>query len=194
MRGGGGFAGGGPGGFGGGGQGGFGGRGGGGRGGGRGGPRQNQAFIGNRQRRGNNQIRTQFFYQIANSVANAAPYSLNGQQITNPSYAQNRFGLNIGGPFMVPKLFDLGSKVNFTVNYSGNLQRGPFNSTTTVPTLAQRTGDFSGLSNVIYQPGTNTPFPGNKIPLSMLNPIATGLENYIPRITRRTCPSALVLL
>jgi hypothetical protein len=173
--GGGGFAGGG-----GGGGGGFGGGGRGGRGGGRGGPRQNQAFIGNRQRRGNNQIRVQFFYQVANSVANAAPFSLNGQQITNPSYAQNRIGLNIGGPFMIPKLFDLGSKVNFTINYSGNLQRGPFNSTTTVPTAAQRMGDFSGISNVIYQPGGNIPFPNNQIPLSMLSPIATGLENYIP--------------
>ena len=117
--GGGGFAGGGGGGF----RGGGGGRGGG-NGGGRGGPGgrggrgQNAAFIGNRARRSANTIRAQAFFTVRNAVLDARPFSLNGQEQAKSSYANNRYGLNIGGPLIIPKLFDASKILNFTVNYN----------------------------------------------------------------------------
>lgn len=190
--------GGGPGGFGGpggGGPGGFGGPGGGfggGRGGGRGGrgpgirggpgrAGQIGGVIGNRARRGQQQIRTQFFYTARNSVLDARPFSLNGQEVNKASYTQNRFGINIGGPLNIPKLFDLSNKVNFMVNFDGNLSRNPYNATAAVPTAAERLGDFSqSRANIIYDPLTNQPFPNNQIPLTRISPIALGLLQYIP--------------
>ena len=175
--GGGGFAGGGFGGGGfGGGRGGFGGgRGRGGRGpGGRGGQ---GAFIGNRRNAARRQIRGSLFYTFANSALNAAPFSLNGQNDTKAAYAQNRFGFNIGGPLEIPKLFRSDSTF-FFINYTGSLVRNGTTLTSTVPTLAERGGDFSGGNAILYDPITHLPFPGNRI--TQISPIAQGLLAYIP--------------
>jgi len=172
------------GGFGGGGFGGGGGRGGGGgfaggRGGGRGprAPGGRGGFIGNRRNAGQNQIRGSIFYTTNNSAMNASPFSLNGQTNTKAPYAQNRFGFNLGGPLEIPKLFR-SENTFFVINYNGNLSRNGMNLTGTVPTLAERAGDFSGISTVIYNPATGLPFAGNRIP--QINPIAAGLLTYIP--------------
>ncbi len=167
----------------GGGGGGFGGRGGGGGGfaGGRGGRRPGAAgrggFIGNRRNAGQNQIHGSIFYTVDNSVTDAAPFSLNGQNNTKASYAQNKFGFNLGGPLEFPKLFH-SANTFFVINYNGSLARNAMNLTGTVPTLAQRAGDFSGISNVIFNPLTGLPFLGNRIP--QISPIAAGLLQYIP--------------
>ncbi|MDP8988794.1 MAG: TonB-dependent receptor [Acidobacteriota bacterium] len=175
----------GPGGFqGGGGGGGFGGGGfggpggGGGFGGGRGpGPAGRGGFIGNRRNAGQNQIRGSIFYTVDNSVTDASPFSLNGESNTKAPYAQNKFGFNLGGPLEIPKLFRA-ENTFFIINYNGSLGRNGMNLTSTVPTLAERAGDFSGISTVIYNPATGLPFPGNRI--SQINPIAAGLLKYIP--------------
>ena len=164
------------GGFGGGGRGGFGGgRGPGGRGpGGRGGP---GAFIGNRRNAGRRQIRGSLFYTFANSTLNAAPFSLNGQDNTKAAYAQNRFGFNLGGPLEIPKLFR-SENTFFFINYTGSLLRNGTTLTSTVPTLAERHGDFSGSNAILYDPTTHLPLPGNRI--LQIGPIAQGLLAYIP--------------
>lgn len=60
---------------------------------------------------------------------------------------------------------------------------------TTVPTDAERQGNFSALNYTLYNPSTavlsgstvtRTPFPNNTIPMSMLNPIATAYLKYYP--------------
>ena len=174
---------GGGGGFGGGGFGGRGGGGGGGFAGGRGdarrpgGPAGRGGFIGNRRNAGQNQIRGSIFYTVDNSVTDASPFSLNGQSNTKAPYAQNRFGFNLGGPLEIPKLFR-SENTFFVINYNGSLARNGMNLTGTVPTLAERAGDFSGISSVIYNPATGLPFPGNVIP--HISSIAAGLLNYIP--------------
>jgi hypothetical protein len=137
-------------------------------------------LVGNRSRRAANQIRTQFFYTARNAAFDARPFSLNGQEIRKASYAQNRFGINLGGPLAVPKLFDLSNMANFMVNFDGMFSRNPFNAAAAVPTLAERAGDFSASPNIVYDPLTRQPFPGNRIPVSRLDPIALGLLPYIP--------------
>ena len=134
-------------------------------GGGRGGPGgrgrggQNAAFIGNRARRSANQIRTQIFFTARNSVLDARPFSLNGQEQAKSSYANNRYGLNIGGPLIIPKLFDASKILNFTVTYNGTLARNPYDATATLPSAAERSGNFAGR-NTIYDPSTCVAGPG----------------------------------
>ena len=163
---------------------GFGGRGGrrggvgGGRGGGRGpGRRGRGGFIGNRRNAGQRRIRGSIFYTVENSAVDASPFSLNGQGNTKAAYAQNRFGFNLGGPLEIPKLFR-SSETFFVINYNGSIARNGLNLTGTVPTLAERIGDFSALSSILYSPTTGLPLPGNRIP--QISPIAQGLLKYIP--------------
>jgi trimeric autotransporter adhesin len=183
--GGGGFAGGGGGGRGGGGAGGgFGGRGRGGP--GRGGPPNRNVQFGNRINRGRGrQFQGSVFYTIGNSVLNARPYSftsptlLNGQEVPKSGYAANRFGFSAGGPLSIPHLFS-SDKTFWFVNYTGNRSKNPVDKVTTVPTAAQRSGDFSALSTPLYIPFTNTPFAGNVIPAGQIDPAAAQLLNLIP--------------
>ena len=154
------------------------GRGPGGRGpGGPGGPGGSGGFIGNRRNGVRRQIRGSVYYTLRNSVLDAAPFSLNGQENTKAAYSQNRFGFVLGGPLQIPKLFRSESTF-FMINYSGSLMRNGTTLTSTVPTLAQRAGDFSGSGTVIYDPVTRLPVPGNRI--ARINPIAQGLLAYIP--------------
>ena len=184
--------GGGPGG-GGGGRGGGGGFGGGGGRGGRGGA--------NAQRRGpfngqfaafGNRRRTQplysgsVFLDVTNSALNAAPYSLNGQAAPKPSSGSGRFGFNVGGPIHIPKLIT-SDKYLLYVNYTGQRARSGNSLTSSVPTLAERNGDFSQAlattAVTIYDPLSGAPFPGNVIPVARFNPAAVGLLTYFPAPT-----------
>jgi hypothetical protein len=180
--------------------GGFGGGGFGGRGGGFGGPggggaggpggrrgRQGQgrpgAQFGNR--RAPSQIHGMAFLTLANSVANAKPFSFTGQDIVQPAYASGRFGFLLGGPLVVPHIVTDRSTF-FFLNYTCTRARQPYSAVETVPTLAERTGDFSqvsvnGTPVTLYDPTTHLPFANNLIPSSMLNPISTKLlMSYIP--------------
>lgn len=173
--------GGGPGGGGGFGGGGFGGRGGGGRGfggPGRGGFPPPGAVFGNRRRR-TQQIHGQLSYTLQNSALNAKPFSLNGLDIPQASYAQNRFSMIVGGPLVLPKLIK-DPKTQFFITYFGTRNSNPDLFTETVPTAAERSGDFSAVSTQIFQPGTTIPFAGNRIPASMIDPISQALLNYYP--------------
>jgi trimeric autotransporter adhesin len=125
------------------------------------------------------------FFTARNSVFDARPFSLNGQEQAKSSYANNRYGLNIGGPLIIPKLFDASKILNFTVNYNGVLSRNPYDATATLPGTAERNGNFADR-NTIYDPSTCVtgfgcqPFPDNQLPLNRLSPIAQGLLQYVP--------------
>jgi trimeric autotransporter adhesin len=187
--------GGGPGGFGGGG---FGGgpRGGGGRFGGPGAGRRPGAgpppgaVFGNRRRR-TQTIHGEASFSLQNSALNAKPFSLNGLDVPQASYAQSRFSLIMGGPLVLKKVVHDPS-TQFFITYFGTRAKTPELFTETVPTDAERRGDFSrtvqslGSSGtavpvLIFDPATRLPFPGNTIPTTMLNPISLGLLNFYPR-------------
>ncbi len=191
--GGGGFPGGGGGGRGGGGGGGGRGGGGGGFGGGRGGrggrggpPANRNLQFGNRINRGRGrQFSGNVSYTIGNSVLNARPYTftapttLTGALQPKAAYAANRFTVSMGGPLSIPHIFS-SDKTFWFVNYTGNRSKNGFNDITTVPTLAERQGDFSGISTIVNMPFTTTPFPNNMVPSSLFNSAALGLLHYIP--------------
>ena len=158
----------------GGGGGGFGGRGGGGG----GGPR-----MGGRGSN-NNQMHGTIYYSANDAALNAAPFSLTGQPSPNPPYLQQRFGGNVGGPLIIPHVYN-GAKTFFFLHYNGTLGDTPYSYFSTVPTLAERSGNFSqttvnGQPVQIFNPATGQPFTNNTIPQNMISPAAKGLLAYFP--------------
>jgi hypothetical protein len=177
----------GPGGGGGGGFGGRGGGGGGGRGGGQGGANSNlrgpyngrYASFGNRRRQ-QQRLSGSIFAKLQNSALDAAPFSLNGKAEPKPSSSNLNFGLNVGGPVVIPKIVNW-QRASFYFTYQGTLSRNPYSSVSSVPTLAERSGDFSGITSTIFDPLTAAPFAGNIIPASRVNGASLGLLSYFPQ-------------
>lgn len=136
------------------------------------------ASFGNRHRSGAELTGSAFIY-LNNSYLNAAPFSLNGKTAAKPSYDQARYGINIGGPVIIPKLVNL-PRWSFYFTYSGTHSRNPYSAVSSLPTPEERAGDFSGIANTIFDPLTQAPFAGNVIPRSRISSISQGLLQYFP--------------
>jgi hypothetical protein len=146
-----------------------------------------------------NRLRGNIMESYTNSVFDAHPYPLNlAESPQIPSYTEQFVG-SIGGPLVIPKIYNGGNKTSFFVNYSLTRGKSPFDSVATVPTLLERMGDFSqavipsgtaaGTVPIIYnslsssmcsQVAPGAPFPNNAIPTTCLNKAAMGLLSYIP--------------
>lgn len=126
------------------------------------------------QRFNSNRPHGSLYYSAGNSVLDAAPYALNGDNAGKPDYGSNRFGASLGGPLVIPHLFNGGNKNFFFLNYTGTRASTPFVAYSQVPTLAERSGDFSGVPIQLHGPGTF----GNQV--TKINDAALALLNYIP--------------
>src|SRR5262249_17151521 len=111
------------------------------------------------------------------SVLDAAPFQLRNDQPTKP-YTRNTYGGTIGGPVKLGSLYDGTRRTNFVLTYNGNHGSTVFDQYANVPTLAQRSGDFSALGITLIDPATRQPFPNNQVPVS---PVAQSLLQYIPQ-------------
>jgi hypothetical protein len=165
-----------------GGRGGFGGGGRGGRG-GPGGGRSGVASFGNGRRSRQMQYNGNASFTLDNSVWDAQTYSLNGQQVEKPAYANSSASLMFGGPLKIPKLLS-GNNGMFTINYQLRRSRNGTTQIATMPTALERSGDFSQAFTqapvTIYDPLNGQPFPGNVIPANRINAAALGLAKYFP--------------
>jgi hypothetical protein len=111
----------------------------------------------------------------------------------------NRWGGSFGGPAYIPKVYNGKNKTFFMWGYEGIHDSRPRHDDTTytVPTTAEKNGDFSALfgapngsSYQIYNPFTRRaapnnryqedPFPGNIIPASLFNPVGKKALSYFP--------------
>ncbi len=91
---------------------------------------------------------------------------------------QHQFGATLGGPVRRNTLFFFGY-------YEGFRNRQGVTKTTTVPTPAERAGDFSALqdpstNNLLINFLTGQPFPGNSIPSQMFNPVSQRVLDFYP--------------
>src|SRR5215472_1648211 len=95
-----------------------------------------------------------------------------------PPYHQNQYGGSIGAPIKKNRIFYFG-------DYEGFRMRQGQAFVDSVPTLAERQGNFAGI-NAIFDPlsttsqSTRTRFPNDQIPVSRINPIASNLINLYP--------------
>ena len=135
-----------------------------------------------------NRIRISLTNDYSNSALNARPYNLSGGTSPKIGSWQEGLGGSLGGPLRIPKLYDGSDRTFFFVNYDMNRGRAAVDQFSTVPTLAERAGDFSERGAQLYDPFSNLSGPrtswGSVIPSGMLDPAAVGLLLYIPAPNR----------
>lgn len=132
-----------------------------------------------------------YYNQPNNLVANDFFRNKAGQKPTVTHY--NQGGLSVSGPLYLPKIFDGRNKVFWMFAFEDIQSSSPNTTFVSVPTAAERGGDFSKLLAVngatMYDPATavaagsgytRTAFPGNRIPASRLNPIALKYLQWMP--------------
>jgi len=156
---------------------------------------------------GSNQLHGSGYDYFVNEFLNAGTPFTNagdGQLIRNP-IRQNDYGVTLGGPVVIPKLYHGHDKTFFFFSFE-QFRQSAFTSNTyaIVPTAAQRAGNFSAALrptcntdpagqqvclNEIFDPTTNhvvngvverNPFPNNTIPSSMIDPTAAIIQAMIP--------------
>ncbi|HEV2275184.1 MAG TPA: carboxypeptidase-like regulatory domain-containing protein, partial [Acidobacteriaceae bacterium] len=152
---------------------------------------------------GTNQFHGGVFEFIRNDKLDARNFFASTRQILK----RNQFGGDLGGPLSFPHLYSGKDKTFFFVDYEGQRLRQGLIFNSIVPTLAQRTGDFSGSGlKPIYDPLTTTTangvttrkqFPGNVIPADRLSAQALAVQKYYetpnnPTGTARFTPSQAI--
>src|SRR5262249_23028334 len=131
-----------------------------------------------------------------NNKLNANDWNSNRYGVPIGVFHDNVFGGTIGGPVVVPKLYDGHNKSFFFFNYEGTRHNAGNNATLAgVPTPLERAGDFSqslidkAVPVRIFDPLTGTtvggdtirqPFADNKIPQTRFDPLSKVYLSYYP--------------
>lgn len=121
---------------------------------------------------------------------------------------RNDYGFTFGGPVRIPKIYNGRDKTFFFFNFEQFRQTTVTNNgLATVPTAAYQSGNFlaaeqaappffaflnsdHAIPDMIFDPQTRhtvngvpveSPFPGNAIPLSRMDPVALYLQTFFPK-------------
>jgi trimeric autotransporter adhesin len=125
------------------------------------------------------------YVQDDNAGLDARPYSLNGLPLPQSDYNQLKVGAFVGSPLRIPGLFDWSKTTFITFGWYGVRGSTPYDAISTVPSTAERTGNFSGLTEngnpiTIYNPQTGLPFTNNTIDPGLITAQAKALLAYMP--------------
>lgn len=147
------------------------------------------------------------YHNFRNDFLDATPHDVRQRGGDKNILRRNQFGFNVSGPVILPKLYDGSRRTFFTVNYEGVREKIGRSYLRTIPILAERTGDFSqtvdasGNQLPVYDPSTTRlnpnydasqpvstsnlqylrdPFPGNRIPIDRIDPVALKINSYLP--------------
>ena len=138
---------------------------------------------------GTNELHGGAFENVQNTDFNAADTFAN--QVTEDKL--NNFGIYLGGPVILPKLYNGRNKTFFFGSYE--VLRLPKSETfiNSVPTQAMRNGDLSAYLNPdLGGDGIElTGYPGNQIPKSALNPYTQKLLNVFYPLPNFGPPGAI---
>lgn len=124
----------------------------------------------------------------------AAPFFSNRSGQKKPFSLWNQYGVNSGGPVVIPKLLNGKNRVFYYYAFEGIRQPNPNPFSGTVPTDAMRRGDFSSLLSIngsyqIYDPYSavregarvrRMPFANNVVPSRLISPISQKLMEFWP--------------
>ena len=163
---------------------------------------------------GTNQLHGSAYDYLVNTALNAGlPFTVNpsnpNENVRNPIH-QNDFGFTVGGPIVIPKVYNGHDKTFFFVSFEQFRQTNfTTNGIAQVPTAAERNGDFSGdlvpgfilpchgpdpagqmvCPNEIFDPSSRhvvggatvaNPFSNNMIPSTSFDPTAKIIQNMFP--------------
>lgn len=154
---------------------------------------------------GSNQLHGTLFEFLQNETLNANTWENNRNGASRGAYKQNQFGLAMGGPIIKNKLFMFGDYQGTRIASNSQALNLGIGGSMTIPTPDQIRGDFSqfltnkqigtdALGNAVYQgqifdPTTTRtingqlyrqPFPGNKIPATMIDPATAKIFSLYP--------------
>jgi len=150
---------------------------------------------------GTNDFHGSVFDRYFDDRLNANTWSNNRQRVPRPERATHNYGFHTTGPIWIPKLFDGRNKFFYMVNYDSSPSSSLYASLFTTPLAEMKRGDFSNLLAgdgrpvTIYDPATTrlgpdgrtyirTPFEGNRIPASRINPVGSKIVSYYPDPTQ----------
>ncbi len=146
------------------------------------------------------------FENFRNDALDAVPHEIRQNGGNKGLLRRNQFGFNVAGPVILPHLA-VTRNTYFSLSYEGVREDIARSYLQTIPTMAQRTGDYSDVvdddGNVIpiYDPASTSvnpgydstqtvsttnlqylrdPFPGNVIPQSRLDPVALNALKFYP--------------
>ncbi len=129
---------------------------------------------------GTRDIHGSAYEYLRNNVFDANDFFANRQNTGKVPFRQNQYGVAIGGPVFIPKIYDGRQKTFWFASWEGFRLRRGGTAITTFPVEAQRNGDFSQQTRNIYDPFTGTldaqgnilrqPFPNRRIPASLISP------------------------
>jgi len=133
------------------------------------------------------------YYRDEKLNANTFDANRTGQSKAGLYWSQP--GATLSGPVKIPGLYDGKDKTFFMYSWEQIHSEVPFVQLYTLPTEAQRRGDFSqtvtadGRPVIIYDPLTTRlvngryvrdPFPGNIIPANRMDPVAQAILTHVP--------------
>ena len=161
---------------------------------------------------GTNQFHGSGLEYLRNEFMNAGqPFSNDGSgHLIRQRSRSHDFGGSLGGPVVIPHVYDGHNKTFFFFNYEESyLKQVTAGSYRTLPTADMRNGDFSAIltgrtlatdplgrsimENAIYDPTTartvngqvvTDPFQGNIIPISQMDPVARKIQALFPQTSR----------
>jgi hypothetical protein len=140
---------------------------------------------------GTNALHGSAYDFLRNDALDAEDYFLNynlapgaTRKPKNPLH-RNVFGVYLGGPVMIPKLYNGKNRTFFSYNYEGRHETQAYPTTGWFPTDAMKSGNFSTLLTrtqgaiQLFDPLTGSPLPGNIVPASRINAGAQTLMKYL---------------
>ena len=123
---------------------------------------------------GTNQFHGDVWEFLRNDALDSADFFENAAGIRKGEYRQNQFGFTLGGPVMIPHVYNGRDKTFFFGDYQGTRLRQGNVWTNTVPTLAERNSGYTNFSGLIAgQSGSQTDDLGRAFPLGTIFDPAT---------------------
>ena len=149
---------------------------------------------------GTNKLHGSAYEFHRNDELDANNFFNNRSSVRKQPFVYNNFGFSAGGPVFLPRFGEGGrawsdgrNKTFWFFAYEGLRVRQSFTVLARVPTALEKAGDFSqtrdrtGAPVVIYNPYTSRqvggvwtrdPFPGNRIPANLLDPVALKVASF----------------
>lgn len=121
-------------------------------------------------RSGSNRYRGFVYEYLRNRVLDARNY-FDGPD--RAKYVRNQFGGGMGGPVVQDRVF-------FFADAEGLNERQGLPRRASVPPLVFRTGDFTAAGKTIVDPFSQSPFPGNRIPMVRIAPVSIKALDLFP--------------
>lgn len=132
---------------------------------------------------------------LRNDKFDANDFFANKQNTGKVPFRQNQYGVAVGGPVVIPKVYHGRDKTFWFFNWEGYRARRGQTNISSFPTADERAGDLSAIGKPIFDPYTGVsgpngsiirqPFAGNIIPSNRISPaMKFWLDTMIPLPTR----------